>query len=79
MALQSSNNYYFTFGQGHEFDGYYVKLNGEWMETREKMFSKFGSNWAFQYTHDDWFENGVSQAQKYGYKELDFSTLEQKR
>ena len=46
--------YYFTFGFGQKNAGYYVKIYGTYGEAREKMFERYGSEWAFQYTEEQW-------------------------
>jgi len=41
--------WYFTFGIGrYGFDAYTV-ITGTYESSREKMFARFGRNWAFQY------------------------------
>lgn len=44
--------YYFTFclGEQHQHNGRYVKVYGDYSEAREKMRSKYGTDWAFQYS-----------------------------
>lgn len=46
--------YYFTFGFGQENAGHYVKIYGTYGEAREKMFERYGSKWAFQYSEEQW-------------------------
>ena len=46
--------WYFTFGGGQKHAGHFVKFFGTWMATRQKMFDKYGSNWAFQYSEEEW-------------------------
>jgi len=48
--------YYFTFGVGQQFAGKYVKFFGTYFEAREKMFERFGADWAFQYDEKRWDE-----------------------
>jgi len=46
--------WYFTFPQHQEkLKNKYVKIAGSHQETRNKMFKKYGNNWAFQYRADD--------------------------
>lgn len=49
--------YYFTFGCGindpHR-NCYHIEIAENYREARERMIDKFGINWAFQYTEDDW-------------------------
>lgn len=44
----------FTFGCGHEHAGKYVKIHGTFSEARQKMFDKYGEDWAFQYSEENW-------------------------
>ena len=46
----------FTFGQGQTYAGYLVKIYGTFSSTREKMMQKYGTEWAFQYTLEEWGE-----------------------
>lgn len=65
-------NFYFTFGIGQPNQGYFHKIvANSWNEARDLMIEKFGKKWAFQYEESDWIDkNGVSQQQKWNYKEL---------
>ena len=56
----------FTFGSGQEHAGKYVVFSGTFGEAREKMFKKFGSEWAFQYSEQEWQE-WVERCKKMGY------------
>lgn len=47
-------NYIFTFGSGQLHEGYYVRIAGDYGEARQKMIDKYGLNWAFQYTEEEW-------------------------
>ena len=44
----------FTFGCGQEHDGTYVKIYGTFDSTRNTMFERYGSEWAFQYNEAEW-------------------------
>jgi hypothetical protein len=44
----------FTFGCGHTYAGYYVKIKGTYAEARRKMCKKYGIKWAFQYSLEEW-------------------------
>lgn len=46
---------YFTFGLSSALSQYYVKLEGDYGDTRQEMFELFGRNWAFQYSSLDKF------------------------
>ena len=48
ITMQS---YYFTFGTGQKHVGKYVEIHAEtYVEAREKMYNKYESKWAFQYS-----------------------------
>ena len=44
----------FTFGYNQQHEGRYVKVYGDYREAREKMMEKYGSEWGFQYTSEQW-------------------------
>lgn len=44
----------FTFGYGQKHEGHYVKIYGTFDDARQKMFDRFGKDWSFQYTLQDW-------------------------
>lgn len=44
----------FTFGSGQQHAGHYVKIRGTYGGAREKMFEKYGKDWAFQYSEEEW-------------------------
>ena len=49
--------YYFTFGCGSDDANrncYHIETAESYEKAREKMVEKFGVDWAFQYTEDDW-------------------------
>ena len=46
----------FTFGAGQPNEGHYVKIRGTYNSAREKMVSKYGLNWSFQYSEEQWKE-----------------------
>lgn len=48
--------WYFTFGQGQENSGHYVKIDGTFESARKEMFIRFGRAWAFQYSEEEWKE-----------------------
>lgn len=49
----------FTFGCGQQHAGMYVKIYGTRDEARKKMFDKYGREWGFQHSEEEWksFEN----------------------
>ena len=52
--MEEKKWYYFTFGSNQKHCGHYVKRFGTYGEARQQMFDKYGDNWAFQYSEDDW-------------------------
>ena len=44
----------FTFGCGHKYGGKYVRIAGDYNEARNKMVQKYGTEWAFQYSEEEW-------------------------
>lgn len=47
-------NWYFTFGCGQPNAGYYVKIKGTYDSARQKMFDRYGEDWGFQYSEEEW-------------------------
>jgi len=63
--------FYFTFGFGQRYQNCYHIIEAETAEAaRDLMVRKFGKEWSMQYNEDEWFENGVSQAEKWNLKEI---------
>lgn len=52
--MEDVNEYVFTFGCGHELEGKCVRIAGTYEEARAKMVEKYGQNWAFQYSAEEW-------------------------
>lgn len=48
--------YIFTFGSNHPYEGKCTRVQGDYEEARKKMIGKFGTHWAFQYSADEWEE-----------------------
>lgn len=46
----------FTFGCGQKYQNRFVKIYGTFDEARRTMFDKYGEEWAFQYTEEDWID-----------------------
>ena len=44
----------FTFGYGQKHQGKYVGIYGTYESARQKMFERYGSEWAFQYSEQEW-------------------------
>lgn len=53
-AVEKPQWWIFTFGYGQPHAGHYVKIYGTYMEARRKMFNKYGSNWGFQHSEEEW-------------------------
>ncbi|MFQ5330250.1 MAG: hypothetical protein ACE5D4_09735 [Thermodesulfobacteriota bacterium] len=67
-------NFYFTFclGASHQHCGgkFHIVKAKDAHTAREKMVARFGRDWAFQYTEEEWFANGVSQQVKFNLREV---------
>lgn len=63
-----TQNWWFSFGSGQEFDGYYTVVNGTYDGARNLMFAHFGNRWSFQYGSAE--AAGVEQ---FGLRRLDAS------
>lgn len=49
------NRYYFRFGANDTHRNcYHVEIAENKEKAREQMIKKYGTNWAFQYTEDEW-------------------------
>jgi hypothetical protein len=48
-AAQPVQDWWFTFGAGHEYAGYYVVINSTYDGARAVMMAHFGNRWSFQY------------------------------
>ena len=42
-------DWYFTFGFGHQYPNCYTVIHGTMGEAREEMVRRHGDKWAFQY------------------------------
>ena len=56
IPKQKKKWYYFTFGADQEHAGHYIKLWGTFDSTRRAMFDIYGTDWAFQYSEEEWEE-----------------------
>lgn len=52
----STNTWVFTFGFGQPLQGHFVRFSGTYAEARDKMIKNFGTEWAFQYSQEEWDE-----------------------
>ena len=46
--------YIFTIGWGQPHQNHYVKVYGDYEESRKKMEAKYGEKWSMQYTSEQW-------------------------
>lgn len=46
--------YIFTFGSGQQNAGHYVKIFGTYDSARREMVCRYGLQWGFQYSEDEW-------------------------
>jgi len=45
----------FTFGSGQKHEGHFVRITGtDRNDCRRQMFERFGNEWAFCYTEEEW-------------------------
>lgn len=58
-ANSEHERYVFTFGCGQPNANHYVVLEGNYMETRDRMFELFGNKWSMQYESEE--DAGVEQ------------------
>lgn len=52
--MASQQWFVFTFGSGQPNEGKYVRVFGTFEEARVKMIEKYGRQWGFQYTSEQW-------------------------
>ena len=58
--------YVFTFGCGQVLEGFYVRIKGKsFDDCRKTMLEIFDTEWAFQYSLEDW-NNWTKEAKKLG-------------
>lgn len=53
-AMMKKEKWFFTFDTGQDNYGYYVVIEGDYSEARDKMREKFGIKWGFQYSEEQW-------------------------
>lgn len=58
--------YIFTFGSGQQNAGHYVRIEGDFGTAREEMVSRFGLEWGFQYSEEEW-EDWCKKARQVGF------------
>lgn len=67
--MNDISTWIFTFGSGQQHAGKFVKIQGTWEEARQEMFSRFGRNWSFQYSEEEW-EAYCKEAREFARKYL---------
>lgn len=76
MGEKIMEEYIFTFGAGHKYEGYCVRIKGDYDTARAKMIDKFGLNWAFQYSAEEWEDWKTNPKRFWNMEEeIDFDTL----
>lgn len=56
MDVSKEQYWYFTFGCGQKHGGHYVKIYGTYASAMGEMFKRFGEEWCFQYSEEEWLE-----------------------
>lgn len=56
---RNRQDWYFTFGSGHEQSGRYVKIYGVFEEARAEMVRRYGTKWSMQYASAE--DAGIQQ------------------
>lgn len=71
LPYDQPQTWWFTFGVGGRYAGRFYKIeDATGDEARERMFSVFGREWAFQYDAADWFKHGESQEERWNLTEI---------
>lgn len=52
--MSDSSEWVFTFGSGQVNEGKCVRIKGDYAEARQKMMDRYGTQWAFQYSAEEW-------------------------
>lgn len=52
--MSKEKHWIFTFGDGQKHEGYYVKIYGTCESARKEMFARYGNDWSFQYSEEEW-------------------------
>ena len=56
--LEDTRDYWiFTFKEGHMYEQYYIKVYGTFTEACNKMRAKYGKDWIFQNSKNEWIQN----------------------
>ena len=59
MSYSLEQNWIFTFGCGQRHAGHYVKIFGTFNSARDEMIRRYGTEWCFQYTEEEFFNNDI--------------------
>ncbi len=59
MSEELERSWIFTFGCGQKHAGHYVKIFGTFNSARNEMIRRYGTDWCFQYTEEEFFNNNV--------------------
>lgn len=65
----------FTFGGGQKYAGRYVKIKGTFDSARQKMIDRYGLEWGFQYSEEDW-ENWKTNPKRFWPMETELEVIE---
>lgn len=69
--MKSKKYWIFTFGCGQLHAGKAVKIAGEnFFDARQKMINKYGKEWAFQYSEDNWKRREKDAQRHYKMEEI---------
>jgi len=49
VEQEKEQDWYFTFGCGHGWEGFYCVIHGTYDSARAKMVADFGIKWCMQY------------------------------
>ena len=66
--MNKEQDWFFTFGYGHENPNSYVRIHGTFESARTDMIKMFGSQWSFQYNEDQF--NDQDQINRYKLYEI---------
>lgn len=70
MSDDERQDWYFTFGVGQPHAGCFIVFHGTYEEVRFKMNHSFDRVWGFQYSESEWYEDGVSQEERYNLRRI---------
>lgn len=56
MEKEQKKWWVFTFGCGQKYEGHYVEFYGTFGQARQQMIKRFGLDWGFQYTREEFDE-----------------------